>query len=131
MGVDGPVRQLRSPLYHYTYNDISDQLVTLDKFSTITAHTQLEDGRRCGLSDLLFRPTFRFFRGYFLKRGFLDGLPGFIIARTVAYGVFAKYAKLWELQKGVSPTNVALARYQAQRTGSTPAPASSPAATTE
>ena len=28
----------------------------------------------------------------------LDGLPGFVIAVTTAYGVFNKYAKLWELQ---------------------------------
>jgi hypothetical protein len=55
------------------------------------------------LFDLLFRPGFRFFRGYILKRGFLDGLPGFIIAKSAAFGTFAKYAKIWELETGASP----------------------------
>jgi hypothetical protein len=131
MVVDGPVRQLRAPLYHYTYNDISDQLVTLDKFSTITAHTQYDDGRRCRLTDLILRPAFRFLRGYIIKRGFMDGLPGYIIARTVAYGVFAKYAKLWELQKGVSPTSAALSVVQTQRERSSPTSAPPPSGTAE
>lgn len=103
MQVKGSIRRLNSPLYHYTYLDISDQMVTLDRFSSITAHTQHEDGRSFRLFDLLLRPGFRFFRGYILKRGFLDGLPGFIIAKAAAFGTFAKYAKLWELQSGVSP----------------------------
>ena len=41
----------------------------------------------------------RFLRGYVLKFGFLDGFPGLVIAVTAAYGVFSKYAKLWEIQK--------------------------------
>lgn len=31
----------------------------------------------------------------------LDDLPGFIIAVSTMYYVFIKYAKLWELQKGL------------------------------
>jgi glycosyltransferase involved in cell wall biosynthesis len=103
MQVKGPVSRLRSPLYHYTYIDISDQMVTLDRFSSITAHTLRESGRRFKLFDLLFRPGFRFFRGYILKRGFMDGIPGFIIAKSAAFGTFAKYAKIWELETGASP----------------------------
>jgi len=34
-----------------------------------------------------------------LKRGFLDGLDGFMIAYTRAGGSFLKYAKLVELQR--------------------------------
>jgi glycosyltransferase involved in cell wall biosynthesis len=103
MQVNGAVKRLNSPLHHFTYLNISDQIVTLDRFSSITAHSQSEDDRRFHLFNLLLRPAFRFFRGYILKRGFLDGLPGFIIAKSAAFGTFAKYAKLWEIQRGVSP----------------------------
>lgn len=96
MIVEGPIRRLRAPLLHYTYTGISDQVATLNKFSTITARTQFAEGRRFRLFDLLLRPPFRFLRGYFLKGGFLDGLPGLIVAASVSYGVFIKYAKLWE-----------------------------------
>jgi glycosyltransferase involved in cell wall biosynthesis len=96
--VEGPIRRLRNPVYHYTYSGIVNQLSTLNRFSTITAKTHYEEGRRFRLADLLFRPVWRFVRGYVLRLGFLDGLPGLIIASTSAYGVFAKYAKLWELE---------------------------------
>jgi len=95
--VKGPVKRLRGHLYHYTYSDIDDQLITLNRFSTITASNHFEEGRRFLLIDLVFRPFLRFLRCYILKGGFLDGMPGLIIAGTTAYGVFAKYAKLWEL----------------------------------
>jgi hypothetical protein len=48
---------------------------------------------------LLARPVFRFFKQYFLKRGFLDGHVGIIICSLAAFSVFMKYAKLWERQR--------------------------------
>jgi len=103
MMVKGQVKRLTKPLHHYTYVDISEQIVTLDRFSSISAHTQHDERRRFRLFDLLCRPGFRFFRGYFLKLGFLDGLPGYVIAKSAAFGTFAKYAKLWEIEGKVSP----------------------------
>ena len=44
-------------------------------------------------------PPARFARAYLLKRGFLDGVPGFVIAAATACHVFLKYAKLWELSR--------------------------------
>jgi hypothetical protein len=48
------------------------------------------------LVHLLFNPPFRFFKDYILKLGFLDGIPGLIIAVSTAYYAFIKHAKLWE-----------------------------------
>jgi glycosyltransferase involved in cell wall biosynthesis len=94
--VAGPIKRLKGYMYHYTYDNLSDQLVTLNNFSSISADCWAEDGRTFRVHDLVFRPFLRFLRCYFLKRGFLDGLPGFIIATTVGFGTFIKYAKLWE-----------------------------------
>jgi glycosyltransferase involved in cell wall biosynthesis len=97
MTVDGPVKRLISPIHHYTYDNIADQIATVNRFSAITAESKYAEGQRCHMHDLLFRPLVRFVRGYLLRRGFMDGLPGLIIAMTTSYGVFAKYAKLWEI----------------------------------
>ncbi|NQU39513.1 MAG: glycosyltransferase family 2 protein [Lentisphaerae bacterium] len=94
--VDGAVKRLKNPIYHYTYTDIEDQIASMNKFSSITVDGQFEDGRPFRMADMMTRPFLRFLRGYFLKRGFMDGMPGFIVAMSSAYGVFAKYAKLWE-----------------------------------
>ena len=94
--VQGRVGHLRSPLFHYTYDSIDDQFETLNRFSRISANGQ---GRRSTLNILwhmFMDPPFRFLRCYILRCGFLDGIPGIIIASTIAFGTFSKYAKLWE-----------------------------------
>ena len=95
--VAGKVQTLKSPIYHYTYEGISDQLATVNRFSTITAESKFAEGQQFHIGDLIFRPFARFIRSYLLRAGFLDGLPGLVISGMVAYGVFVKYAKLWEL----------------------------------
>jgi hypothetical protein len=45
---------------------------------------------------LLTRPAFRFIKSYVLKKGFLDGLPGFIHAVLDAHYQFTIVAKLLE-----------------------------------
>jgi len=40
--VTGPVKRLSGCLHHYTYDDISDQILTLNRFSTIAACTSLD-----------------------------------------------------------------------------------------
>jgi glycosyltransferase involved in cell wall biosynthesis len=97
--VDGRVKRLKGNLHHYTYTGLADQLRTINNFTTISAKAMAEDKRRFSLWHLTLRPGFRFFRGYFIKRGILDGLPGFIVAMLNAYSVFVKYAKLWESAK--------------------------------
>lgn len=94
--VDGQVQRLKHCLYHYTYREISDQIATLNRFATISAESRLTEGYRFKLHDLLLRPISRFLRGYLLKGGILDGIPGLIIAVNVAFGTFVKYAKIWE-----------------------------------
>lgn len=94
--VDGAVKTLRSPLYHFTYDNLADHIHTINRFSSISANEKFNRGDVFHWRDLLFRPPFRFFKSYILKSGFLDGRQGFIIAVLSAFGVFIKYAKLLE-----------------------------------
>lgn len=96
--VDGPIKRLAANMYHYSYDDMHAQLASINDFSSITTEVWSQEGKRFHLLDLLLRPLFRFFRCFVLRRGFLDGLPGLIVAVTTSFGVFAKYAKLWESQ---------------------------------
>lgn len=98
--VEGEVLRLRHPLHHYTYSGISDQLASINRFSSISAEGLHREGSRCRLSDLILRPAFRFLRGYLMKSGWRDGMPGLIIAVNIAFGTFVKYAKLWEAGRG-------------------------------
>ena len=96
--VPGKIRRLKHPLHHYSYRDISDHLARINTFTTVSSRELRTAGKRWHATDNLLRPAFRFFKSYVLKRGFLEGLPGFFVAATAAIYVFYKYAKLKELE---------------------------------
>ena len=96
--IDGRVAHFRGLYHHYTYADIADQLRTIDRYSTTDAADMQAAGVRASCCRMTGRALFRFVRDYVLKRGFLDGMPGFIIAVNTAFYVFVKNAKLWEAQ---------------------------------
>ena len=97
--VNGQVKTLRSPLYHYTYDDLHDHVETINRYTTITAREKFRKGARFHWYDYLIRPHWRFLKAYFFKLGLLDGMQGLIIARVSAFGVRMKYAKLWALER--------------------------------
>jgi hypothetical protein len=58
-----------------------------------------KQGKKASVLKLLVNPVVAFISGYILKGGFLDGLDGLMIARTVSYQTFTKYAKLLDYQR--------------------------------
>lgn len=94
--VDGAVDSLDGELLHYSYRDLADQIARIQFFSDQAAGALVREGAVFRKRDLVLRPPARFLRSYFLRRGFLDGIPGFIIAVASAFYVFLKYAKQWE-----------------------------------
>ncbi len=101
--LDGPAGTLRGPILHYPYRSFAEHLAVMDRYTTITANGLQERGRRARVSDIVFRPAIRFVRTYFLKRGFLDGWRGLLLAYLTAYYGRLKYAKLLVLQRETPP----------------------------
>lgn len=85
-------------LLHWVFDDLSDQVVTNDRYSTLGAKQLHEKGKRFSYFKLLTKPVSKFLECYLFKRGFMDGLPGFIIAVGAAYSIFLRFAKLWEME---------------------------------
>jgi len=101
--VDGGPGQLTHDLEHYSFRDLSDQVARLNHYATLAARQMHESGRRATALDLLVHPPAAFLRNYVLRRGVLDGGAGLVISLMNAYGVFLKFAKLWELEKSHIP----------------------------
>jgi hypothetical protein len=49
------------------------------------------------------RPLWRFLRAYVLRLGFLDGVPGLVVAALGAGGTFLKWALAWEAGATAGP----------------------------
>jgi glycosyltransferase involved in cell wall biosynthesis len=88
--------RFKQPLLHWVFRDLTDQVARNNRYSGLGAARLAEESRRFRIFHLLFKPPTKFIETYFWKLGFLDGLPGFIIAVGAAYSVFLKWAKLWE-----------------------------------
>ncbi len=95
--VEGPTSTLRGELYHYTYKSMDDHFQRLQNYSMIAAREEYERGRKFKLRQLIFNPVFRFFKFFVLKKGYREGIAGFIVAVAESYYTFMKYAKLWEI----------------------------------
>ncbi len=90
------VGQFSNPILHWVFRDLSHQVETNNRYSSLGALALAKKGRSFSLFHLLTKPWVKFFETYVWKRGFLDGRPGFIIAVGAAYSVFLKWAKLGE-----------------------------------
>ncbi len=103
--VEGSVERLPGHLHHFSYRDLADQIARIQFFSGQAAEALVREGRRFRIRDLVLRPPARWLRCYVQRRGFLDGVPGFVIAGASAFYVFLKYAKLWEATRsgGAAP----------------------------
>ncbi|MBN2490966.1 MAG: glycosyltransferase family 2 protein [Planctomycetes bacterium] len=97
--VAGPTARLDGDLLHDTYRSVSDHLRTIDSFTTIAARERRRAGRRFHVAMMLAGPVWRFVRMYVLRAGFLDGLPGLVLALMAGYYVFLKHLKLFELER--------------------------------
>jgi len=93
--VNGRVGQLAAPLEHYSYRNVSDYIRKMEVYSTLAAQEIRKKGRP-GVFSLFVRPFFTFFKMYVLRRGFLDGVHGLVLAVLYGYYTFLKYARAWE-----------------------------------
>lgn len=112
----GPAGYLQHDFLHYAYPDLTSWVEKHNRYTSWEAHVMYSGGqgemrgrllgtpieRRRWIKNMArhlpFRPTLRFIYGYFLKRGILDGYPGYVICRLMAWYEFMSIAKLRELR---------------------------------
>lgn len=92
--------QLKGDLLHYTDEGMHERMIRLNNHSTVAAKAYHDRGKKGSLPRMLTKPFARFLSKYFLKLGFLDGLPGYLIAKTDSQYVWLREAKLRILTKG-------------------------------
>lgn len=91
---EGATGTLQAHLVHYTYPDLHSALVKMNRYSTDAAQAMYARGKRAGIASALGHATWTFIRIYVLRRGFLDGRHGFVLAVIAMLGSFSRYAKL-------------------------------------
>jgi len=97
--VEGRVLDLHAPFRHYGEPRLADRVDKVNRYSSgLVAHKRARRTAAPGLRVLL-APALAFLKLYFGKRYFLNGWAGYFAARTQAFYVFLKYAKVLESER--------------------------------
>lgn len=91
----GAAGLLHNDLLHISYRSLDDVLEKMNRYSSAGAEKLASRGRTAGLATALGKSVWAFFRTYVLRRGFLDGRLGFVLACGVAHETWYRYLKLW------------------------------------
>lgn len=97
--LQGKLGTLDTPLLHYTYDNIEQLLEKTNRYSTASAVMHYARGKRGSIWQAVGHGLWAFFRTYVLRRGFLDGQEGFLLAISNAEVAFYRYVKLRYLDK--------------------------------
>lgn len=97
--LQGEFCRLRADLHHYSNPTLVSHVDKIGVFSDYFLQQQIARGRRWSVLETIFRPWWRFFRAYILRRGFLDGYPGYYIAKATAFATLVRYSRLYEHEK--------------------------------
>ena len=90
----GAVGTLAGDLLHDSAETLDGYLAKQNRYTTLAAQEAIAKGRRATIAHVLLSPLLRFFKFYFIRLGFLDGLPGLVHILIGCGNSFAKYAKM-------------------------------------
>ena len=97
--IAGPKAYLKNDLLHYSYPTLDEYFRKSNIYTRMGAQDLYAKGVKAGFFGICIKPIAAFIKHYFLKKGFLDGVEGFLISFLSAIAVMVKYAKLRELMK--------------------------------
>jgi glycosyltransferase involved in cell wall biosynthesis len=88
------VGRLKQHFLHYPYPDLDGLVSKVNRYSSDAAAMMHARGKRTSVFGALGHGFWTFVRIYLLRRGFLDGRHGLVLAVTAAAGSFFRYSKL-------------------------------------
>ena len=94
----GPTGTLAGDIVHYPYSGLSEHVAKINAYTQSAAEDKYARGERAGLAKALGHALARFVKIYLLKRGFLDGRAGLVLALNSFFYVFHKYIRMAELE---------------------------------
>lgn len=98
--VVGRTKSLNNPIHHYPHENLKEFIKSINWFSTLHAKENQKEGKRSNVLKIIAWPKGHFIVNWILKRGFLDGTRGFVIALIMSFHSFLAWSKLWIYQKG-------------------------------
>ncbi len=94
-----PAQRLSGDLLHESAETLEHYLEKQNRYTSLQASKLHAEGRTAGAWHLVLAPVARFIKFYFVRLGFLDGVPGLVHVCIGCMSSFNKYAKLIALRR--------------------------------
>ena len=91
--IDGSCGHLTKDIEHYSYRDFHDFFASLNNQTTLEAKKWFNERRKIGFLKMMRKFYDRFIKSFFLKKGYKDGLIGFVVAYGNGLYQMMSYAK--------------------------------------
>jgi len=91
--IEGNIGYFKATIIQVPFQNLEQLLHKTQRYSTLGARKLERKGKSVGMAAALGHGLWAFFRIYIIKRGFLDGWPGFVLAFGNFEGTFYRYAK--------------------------------------
>ncbi|MBD1401017.1 glycosyltransferase family 2 protein [Pelovirga terrestris] len=98
-GENMQVVKLRGNLLHFTFRDLEQWINKTARYSAAWAEEKYRQGKHSTIFDAVSHAAVYFIKAFFIRKGFLDGRAGFVLAVLGAYSRFIKYTDLWLRQR--------------------------------
>jgi len=93
--IHGKSQLLKNPLDHYPHPTVTDFLREINYYTDLRAEELYNKKVKATWLTVLLYPETKFILNYFLKRGYMDGLQGFVFAMMMSFHSFLVRSKLW------------------------------------
>lgn len=97
----GQPGRLQGLIYHYPYESPQAHIEKMNRYAEAAAQGLQSRGKTISVLGIAGKMWWTFFRVYVLRRGFLDGPQGFLLAMMAASGNMFRYSKLWFLNQQI------------------------------
>lgn len=95
--VSGSKAELKNSLKHFPHPSVKEFLAEVNYYSTLRAEELYAKKVKSSFLQILLMPPGKFLYNYIVRLGFLDGMPGIIIAIMMSLHSFLARGKLWQL----------------------------------
>lgn len=96
-GLSVKIGVLKNPIMHNSHPTIASFMDKINKYSTLEAEYRFAQGIRSNMFKIAIYPFAKFKLNYFLRLGFLDGVPGTIMAIMMSFHSYLTWTKLYLL----------------------------------
>lgn len=97
----GRTQRLTGLIYHFPYDSPEVHISKMNQYAATAAQALYARGKKISVFGIAGKMLWTFLRVYVLRRGFLDGRQGFLLALMAAAGNMFRYSKLWFLNHGI------------------------------